>query len=489
MSRPFAFYSNAALRELEQRAQRVAGMDEDTLMRRAGQAAWQQLLHMWPQAHRITVLCGPGNNGGDGWVLAAHALESGRDVRVVRLGDGAPRTALARVMAAAYHHAGGGEDAFDGVLPEADVLVDALFGIGCDRALSGDAAALVEAANASGIPVLALDVPSGVDADTGRVPGPAIRAAHTLQFIAAHAGLATGAALDHVGVASVAGLDLPGACFDGVTPAAQALRRPSLPRRRRDSHKGRHGHVLAIGGDHGMGGAIILAGEAALRTGAGLASVATRAEQAAALLVRRPEVMAHALEDTSGLSPLLARADALALGPGLGQAQWGRGLFDAAIASGKPCVIDADALNLLAAAPRPLPFAVLTPHPGEAARLLGIDTAAVQADRLSAARALSTRFDCAVVLKGAGSLVAAPGQVSGVALIGNPGMATGGMGDALTGVIATLLAQGRAPFDAAAIGTWLHARAGDRAAKGGEAGLLASDLIAQLPATLAECTA
>ena len=124
MSRPFAFYSNAALRELEQRAQRVAGMDEDTLMRRAGQAAWQQLLHMWPQAHRITVLCGPGNNGGDGWVLAAHALESGRDVRVVRLGDGAPRTALARVMAAAYHHAGGGEDAFDGVLPEADVLAE-----------------------------------------------------------------------------------------------------------------------------------------------------------------------------------------------------------------------------------------------------------------------------------------------------------------------------------------------------------------------------
>ena len=290
-------------------------------------------------------------------------------------------------------------------------------------------------------------------------------------------------------MASVAGLDLPGACFDGVTPAAQALQRPSLPRRRRDSHKGRHGHVLAIGGDHGMGGAIILAGEAALRTGAGLASVATRAEQAAALLVRRPEAMAHVLEDASELSPLLARADALAIGPGLGQAQWGRGLFDAAVASGKPCVIDADALNLLAAAPRPLPFAVLTPHPGEAARLLGIDTAAVQADRLSAARALSTRFDCAVVLKGAGSLVAAPGQVSGVALIGNPGMATGGMGDALTGVIATLLAQGRAPFDAAAIGTWLHARAGDRAAKGGEAGLLASDLIAQLPATLAECTA
>lgn len=489
MSRPFALYSNTALRELERRAKALAGIDEDTLMRRAGQAAWRQLLAAWPQAHRILVLCGPGNNGGDGWVLGKLALDSGRDVCVLQLGDDQSRTSLARGMAAEYREAGGRHDLFNGTLPDADVLVDALFGIGGNRALAGDAAVLVRLANAAGIPILALDAPSGVDADTGHVPGVAIDATRTIQFIAAHVGLATGAALDHVGEASVAGLDITDECFTGLTPAAEVLAPPRLPRRRRDSHKGRHGHVLVIGGDHGMGGAIVLATEAALRTGAGLVTVATREANVPVLMTRRPEAMAHAVDDGKGRSVLLERANGFALGPGLGQGDWGRTLFDAATATDKPCVIDADALNLLAGSPRPMPSAVLTPHPGEAARLLGVDTASVQADRLTASQTLSHRYECTVVLKGAGSLIAAPGRVTRVCMIGNPGMATGGMGDALTGVIATLLAQGFDAFDAASIGTWLHARAGDRAAVDGEIGLLASDLIAGLPATLAECSA
>ncbi len=489
MSRPFALYSNAALRELEGRAKTVAGIDEDTLMRRAGQAAWRLLLQAWPQAHRLLVLCGPGNNGGDGWVLAKHALDSGRDVHVLQLVDDQARTPLARRMAMEYREAGGRHDLFDGMLPDADVLVDALFGIGCHRALAGDAAALVRLANAARIPILALDVPSGVDAETGHVPGIAIDATRTIQLIAAHAGLATGAALDHVGEASVAGLDVPSECFIGLTPTAETLAPPHLPRRRRDSHKGRYGHVLAIGGDHGMGGAIVLTAEAALRTGAGLVSVATRQTHVSVLMTRRPEAMARAVDDAQALSALLEPADAYAIGPGLGQGEWGRALFDVATATGRPFVIDADALNLLAGAPRAMPSAVLTPHPGEAARLLGVDTASVQADRLTAAQTLSNRYACTVVLKGAGSLIAAPGRATRVCLIGNPGMATGGMGDALTGVIATLLAQGHDAFDAASIGTWLHACAGDRAAAHGEIGLLASDLIAQLPATLAERSA
>ena len=196
----------------------------------------------------------------------------------------------------------------------------------------------------------------------------------------------------------------------------------------------------------------------------------------------------HAVAEAAGLQRLIDRSDVLALGPGLGQGAWGRGLFEVAIASAKPMVVDADALNLLAASPRLLPRAVLTPHPGEAARLLGIETGAVQADRFAAAAQLSERFDCAVVLKGAGSLITAPGRIPHVIDIGNPGMASGGMGDALTGVIAALLAQGMQPFDAASIGAWLHARAGDRAALGGMAGMLAGDLIAELRATIAECT-
>ena len=238
-----------------------------------------------------------------------------------------------------------------------------------------------------------------------------------------------------------------------------------------------------------MGGAIVLTAEAALRSGAGLVSVATCTEHVSVLMTRRPEAMVHAVDQARDVATLLDRADALALGPGLGQAAWGHALFDAAIATEKPCVIDADGLNLLADSPRPVPFAVLTPHPGEAARLLGVDTASVQSDRYAAAQSLADKFGCVMVLKGAGSLIAAPGRVTRVCMIGNPGMATGGMGDALTGVIATLLAQGLDAFDAASIGVWLHARAGDRAAVQGEVGMLASDLIAELPATLAECSA
>ncbi len=489
MSRPLALHSNAALRELESRAQSIADIDEDTLMRRAGQAAWRRLLEIGPQAHRVLVLCGPGNNGGDGWVLAKHALDSGRDVRALQLNGQPARAQPAQQMAAEYRDAGGKIEIFDGNLPSADIVVDTLFGIGCNRGLAGDAALLVDAANASGIPILALDVPSGVDADTGNVPGTAIIATHTIQFIAAHKGLATGAALDYVGATFVAALDLPAACFADVPVAAEVLQPPQLLRRHRDSHKGRHGHVLAIGGDHGMGGAIVLTAEAALRSGAGLVSVATRTEHVSVLMTRRPEAMVHAVDHTRDVATLLDRADALALGPGLGQAAWGHALFDAAIATEKPCVIDADGLNFLADSPRPVPFAVLTPHPGEAARLLGIDTVTVQSDRYAAARNLADKFGCAVVLKGAGSLIAASGRVTRVCMLGNPGMATGGMGDALTGVIATLLAQGLDAFDAASIGVWLHARAGDRAAVQGEVGMLASDLIAELPATLAECSA
>jgi len=263
---------------------------------------------------------------------------------------------------------------------------------------------------------------------------------------------------------------------------------PHLPRRPSDAHKGMFGHVLCVGGDHGMGGAIVLAVEAALRTGAGKVSVATRPEHVPVLLTRRPECMPSGVESAQALGPLLARATVVALGPGLGRAAWGQALFDAVLACGKPLVIDADALNLLAAAPRPVEDAVLTPHPGEAARLLGVGTEAVQADRPAALAQLVARFGCAVVLKGSHSLVGAPANTTRTITAGNPGMASGGMGDALTGIIAALRAQGMDAFDAAWHGAAVHARAGDRArdAVGGH-GLLASDLIACIPGELDRC--
>src|SRR5690606_21451876 len=236
-----------------------------------------------------------------------------------------------------------------------------------------------------------------------------------------------------------------------------------LQPRARDSHKGDHGHVLCVGGDHGSGGAILLCAQAALRSGAGLASIATRAPHVPASLARQPEIMAHAVEAPGDLSPLLARADVVAIGPGLGKGEWGRALLDAALGSGKPLLLDADALNLLAESARPLASGtILTPHPGEAGRLLGSDAAVVQADRPAALRALLVRPGCVVVLKGAGTLVGAPGRDTTFVTAGNPGMAVGGMGDLLSGVIASLHAQGLDAFEAASNGAQLHAAAGDR---------------------------
>lgn len=481
MQAPDSLYPIQALRELEARGIAAAG-DPRALMRRAGQAAWRTALEHWPDAGRLLVACGPGDNGGDGYELALQALQSGREVQVVRLGDGNGGSMAARAARSAWEQAGGTNVPAGQALPAADLVVDALFGIGLSRALDGEAAALVRAINAHPAPVLALDVPSGVDARTGHAAGVAIVADHTVEFIAPKAGLRTGAARELVGTPSLARLQVPA---DGVAPVAERLLPADLARwlrpRRRNTHKGESGRVLCIGGDHGHGGAIMLAAEAALRSGAGLVDVLTRPAHVAPLLARLPEAMVHGSDDGEPAAALLARADVVALGPGLGQDYWGAALFAAALEAGRPLVLDADGLNLLARAPVALPAgSVLTPHPGEAARLLGCDTADIQANRFAAAAALARRHGAAVVLKGAGSLVSAPDRVTRLVDAGNPGMAVGGMGDVLTGVVAALLAQGLEAFDAAACGALLHACAGDHAAAAGERGLLPRDLLPEL---------
>jgi NAD(P)H-hydrate epimerase len=309
----------------------------------------------------------------------------------------------------------------------------------------------------------------------------AVRAAVTVSFIAATRGLRTGQAADHVGQLELDTLGLPDALWQGTSADAHVLQAEHLPPRARAAHKGNHGHVLAIGGDHGTAGAVRLCGESALRSGAGLVSVATRAEHLIALNSARPELMAHAVDGPQTLEPLLERADVLALGPGLGQRAWGHALWLTALDTGKPLVLDADGLNLLAHEPRRFTQpVVLTPHPGEAARLLHDTTESVEVDRFAAVRALAARYHAVVVLKGAGSLIADPAGQVAVCPWGNPGMATGGMGDLLTGVIAALLAQGCDAWRAACLGVGLHSRAGDGAAAQGERGLLASDLLPHL---------
>ncbi|MEO6365753.1 MAG: NAD(P)H-hydrate dehydratase [Luteimonas sp.] len=480
-------YDKIALRALEARATAALGGDAFELMRRAGEVAWRHLLQHWPHAVKIVVVCGPGNNGGDGYVLARHAQASGRDVRVVRFAGRTPYGEFAQRACVEYEASGGRIESFSNRLPQVDLIVDALFGIGLARAPNADTATLIDAINRHDAPVFSLDVPSGIDSDSGHADGVAVLADRTLQFIAAHRGLLTDDALDHVGDLDLAALDLPDTTFDGVQATATRIGAGDLGNylrpRARNTHKGRHGHVLCIGGEDGMGGAIALCMEAALRTGAGLVSVATQSSNVAPMLSRCPEAMVRGVKSGNELKSLIDAANVITIGPGLGRAAWAKSLFSSSIAAGKPLVIDADALNLLAGSTATLAGAILTPHPGEAARLLGVSIDFIQGDRFGAAASLSRKYSCTVVLKGAGTIVASPDRVACVIAAGNPGMASGGMGDVLAGVIAALRAQGLNAFDAACCGALLHGLAGDSAADaGGARGMIASDLFPHLRA-------
>ena len=479
---PENLYTAVQVRELERRAIEDARIPAGTLMQRAGEAAWQQLRLQWPGAEHLLILCGTGNNAGDGYVLAHRALQERQRVTVLTLGD---RTRLPQTASDArgtFLKAGGKEQGFEGRLPAADVIVDALLGIGLDRAVGGEWLKLVKEVNACQMPVLSIDIPSGLNADTGMEMGTAIRADLTVTYIALKAGLLTGSGPECTGLLRFDSLDVPSNAYGSLAPRARrlrsaAMRETALPRRRRDAHKGDYGKLLIVGGDHGMGGAARLAAEAALRTGAGLVTVATQGAHVAGFLSGLPEAMVHGVESADDLKLLLEKASVVAVGPGLGRGPWGRMLLKRVMAFDMPLVVDADALNLLAEAPHKHGRWILTPHPGEAGRLLGTDIGTVQRDRYACAERIAERFDAVTVLKGAGSLIAAHGEATAVCTAGNPGMAAPGMGDVLTGVIAALVAQGLSLPEAARQGVYLHAAAGDLAARQGERGLMAGDLM------------
>ncbi|HEY8681953.1 MAG TPA: NAD(P)H-hydrate dehydratase [Rhodanobacter sp.] len=476
-------YTVEQVRTLEREALAALGISGYDLMRRAASAALNSLRRHWPQISHIGICCGPGNNGGDGFLLGVLAREAGLQVELVAL---SPTSHGDAALARREWDAGeGGVRLWDAEcrLPAVEMLVDALYGIGLNRAPEPSAARLIDAMHASGKPVLALDVPSGLNADSGHCPGAVIRADVTLTFIACKRGLHTGRAADQVGVMELATLGMPDVVSMVVRPDARLLVADAMPARARYANKGSNGHVLVIGGEHGMAGAARLAGESALRAGAGLVSIATRAEHVLALIASRPELMVHAVDGPQALEALLERASVLALGPGLGQIAWSHALWLTALDANKPLVLDADGLNLLAREQRKFTTpTILTPHPGEAARLLGVTTADIERDRFAAVRELARRYAAVVVLKGSGSLIADPDGRLDVCPWGNPGMASGGMGDLLTGIVAALLAQGCTTWQSACLGVGLHARAGDMAAQQGERGLLASDLLLPLRA-------
>jgi NAD(P)H-hydrate epimerase len=483
---PLDLYTAERVRGFDRVAIETHGVPGATLMERSGTAAYRALRAIWPEQRRVTAVCGAGNNGGDGYVVARLARQAGLEARVLAVGDPGRLTGDARAAADAARGAGVPVEGFTGApLASAGVVVDALFGTGLDRPLEGIWAEAVRAMAGARPGVLAVDVPSGVHADSGRVLGVAVPARATVTFVALKRGLFTGEGPAHTGQVLFHDLGVPGSVRAGAAPDAlrldaEALARAHLPPRGRTGHKGCYGHVLVVGGDHGYAGAARLAAEAAARVGAGLVTIATRAAHAPALIAPRPELMARGVETPEGLLPLLERASVVAIGPGLGRGAWGRALAEAVLASALPRVVDADALAYLPAGTAPAAVQVVTPHPGEAGRLLGVSSAEVQADRFAALDRLLATFGGVVVLKGAGTLVGEAGVPAGVCDGGNPGMASGGMGDVLTGVIAGLAAQGLALPAAAPLGVCLHARAADLAAGAGERGLLARDLLAYL---------
>ncbi len=482
---PTDIYSVASVREIDRTAIEETGVPGYTLMTRAGAAAVAATISAFPNARHWQVVCGAGNNAGDGYVVARLAANAGVVVSVLAVSSPADLKGDAATAHSDFVAAGGRVSAWTGELdPSATLTVDALLGSGLIRDVDGVFAAAVQAINAAAPPVVALDIPTGLHGDSGAVLGVAVRADLTMTFVGLKQGLFLGHGPACRGELRFSALGIESSCYAGkpieLRRISEARVAALLPRRNRTAHKGDFGHVLVVGGGRGMPGAVILCGEAALRAGAGRVSVGTAAAHATVVVNERPELMARGVECAADIEALLANSDVIAVGPGLGQSDWADELMQSILSAKHPSVWDADALNWLARHPDRSPTRIITPHPGEAATLLGVSTLAIQTDRRAAVEQLQQRYGGVAVLKGAGSLVKSAAGVPWVSASGNPGMAAPGMGDVLTGIIAALLGQGLSLEGAAMAGVEIHAQVGDLAAVKGERGMLASDLLAEL---------
>ncbi len=465
----------------------------------------------------ITIFIGKGNNGGDGLVIARHLLNMGAEVKVLSIvntgeisGDAAINLDIWRKMDQKVYsvHQGDGINIVKLAIMNTDLIVDAIYGTGFRGKMWEKVGRVIDVLNNSGKPIVAVDVPSGLEAATGRVRGPCIRARHTVTFGLPKVGLFLEPGADYAGEITVADISLPGVLVEKEAPhryliTAECVKK-WLPQRPSSAHKGNFGRVLVIAGSRGMTGAAVLAGEAAIRSGAGLVTVAVPETLHDIMEAKLTEVMTVPLPDTGSgslswearhrIMPLLENMDVLAIGPGLSQAPEVIKLVrELAPAVKIPLVLDADALNALAGEAGILGElqapAVITPHPGEMARLMGLAPKDIQEDRIGNAVKAATAWNVVTLLKGSRTVVAAPEGTVYINPTGNPGMATGGSGDVLTGIIAALIAQGLKPDRAAAVGAYLHGFAGDLAAREkGMMGLIAGDIISALPAAAKELT-
>jgi NAD(P)H-hydrate epimerase len=497
--------TSSEIAALDRRATEIFGIPVTALMEQAGRRVAQAaLLLLGPRARRVAILAGKGNNGGDGFVAGRVLREQGLQVTALLIAPAGDYTGDAgRTLAEA--RAAGVElrDASEVDLASFDLIIDALFGTGFKGPARGAPRALIEAANASGVPILAVDIPSGLDADTGRPEGPAIHAAATVTMGLPKVGLVVYPGAELAGTIYVADICYPPELAEDASVRTHLVMpevvRAGLPARPPDSHKGTYGRTLVVAGSLGFTGAAALAALGALRTGAGLVTLCVPEAIYPIIAGLVAEAMPRPVDDDGGqmaasawdaVHRAAAAADAVAVGPGLGVSDGVRAIVEGLLRDGRPLVVDADALNVMAPTADVLADAsgplVITPHPGELARLVNSSTGDIQTDRLTSARAAASRFRCVVVLKGARTVVARPDGEAFIVPTGNPGMASGGMGDVLTGMIASFIGQGLPAADAAWTAAYLHGLAADLIAEErGVVGMLASEVAHRLPAAIA----
>ena len=461
-----------------------------SLMKKAARFSWNEIRKKYPNTKKWLILCGIGNNAGDGMALASIALKSNFDVKIyyffpdktftgcaaeihTELESSAPRNTLKII-----------DHLNESILNDSDLIIDAIFGIGINRPIENSKIAKINLINNQDAAIVSLDIPSGVHPNSGQIMGAAIKASMTITFISHKLCFYIGEGKDLSGDIKCSHLDISQRHFSRLTEDMRIINKSytqkKLLRRKSDAHKGDYGHVLIVGGGPGMHGAALLSGESSLRGGAGKVTIFMHESHRSLINKARPELMFIFSNEEINIQSILSKVDVVAIGPGLGLDDWARSVFKHVNKSNKPLVVDADALNILSEKNLKRDDWVLTPHPGEAATLMGKSSLEIQENRLLYLKKLKDSYGGTIVLKGNNTLIGSKDMVTNICTQGNPGMASAGMGDVLTGLIAAMISQGMDHFEAASVGVEVHARAGDLAARGGERGLIAGDVINEI---------
>jgi len=489
---PKKVFSSQSIRNIEKSAIKSLNGDDYLLMERAGISAFEEALKCYPNAKNWQIICGVGNNAGDGMVVARLALEHNLTVSVSTLSSpdvlkGNAFKAYKKLKEYKSHQSAIKVkiNQWEGQIDDnIDLIVDAIFGIGLNRNLNSFYKSAIKTINNAGLPIFSIDIPSGIHPDKGKIMGAAIKASTTITFIGKKLGFFDNEGINHYGNLKLCGLGISETHYNNEKEILSILSddfiHQVLPKRKKNSHKGEFGHIAIVGGGPGMHGAVCIAGEAALRSGAGKVSIFTHISHNSLIADAKPELIFNFFEEVDEIKSMLLDADVIAIGPGLGANKWARKVFESIIDIDCPMIVDADALTILSKKPIKQENWILTPHPGEAGRLLGISSKKMQQNRFSSLNNLIEKYHGVIVLKGHHTLIGSNDSVPCVCVKGNPGMASAGMGDALTGIIASMIGQGMPLNIAASLGVEIHAKAGDRAATKGQRGLLAGDLINEL---------